>query len=238
MGLRPVSDIGLVDATEVPGSSRGEDPDPAAASRPRPTHRPRPKRASTARSAPRGPSTERPAARATRAGVPLADEPTTFVQVLVPGEVQERLADASHALALEHRKLRHHKTILGALIFSHVDPQDAASLHELGVTLDGFLAGDVAEAPTEVKIAAHLPYSLKWNLDGALLRLRRTRRAATAKAMLSALVWRYVDPERLGELIPLLEAYQEAVKPRPLALGVLNAEARPARRRAARRPSA
>jgi len=43
--------------------------------------------------------------------------------------------------------------------------------------------------PAEVKIGAHLPFSLKYRLDGAALALRRTRRDASAKTLLSALVW-------------------------------------------------
>lgn len=153
-----------------------------------------------------------------RVSIPLADEPTAFVQIMVPGELQERLADVSHALSLTHPKLRHQKAILGALVWSHVDPEDTASLTELGHTLDQFLGTAAAEVPAESKVAAHMPFSLKWRLDGAVIKLRRTRRAATAKALLSALIWRYVDSNETDVLVPLLEAYREAIKPRPMPL--------------------
>jgi len=217
MALRPVSDLGLADATDVAERDRPDDQTKARSAVRTGRRRARP---SAAKGRVEHPSPPKPVPTppVRRLAVPLADEPTAFVQFMIAGELQERLADASHLLALEHRKLRHQKTILGALVWSHVDPDDASSLNDLGLSLDRFLETDAAEAPTETKVAAHLPYSLKWSLDGALLKLRRTRRAATAKAMLSALVWRYVDPLQLQNLIPTLEAYQEAVRPRPLPL--------------------
>ncbi len=123
-----------------------------------------------------------------RPGVSLADEPTIFVQTMLAGELHQRLADASHALAAEHRKLRKYKTILGRSSWRYVRPEDPESLRELGGALDGYLATDIAEAPAEIKAGAHLPFSLKYNLDGAALALRRTRRDASAKTLLSALI--------------------------------------------------
>ena len=146
----------------------------------------------------------------------LADEPTTFPQIMVPGELHERLTDVSHALAVEHRKLRHQKTILGALVWRYVPPDDPKSLAELGSTLDAYLATDLAEAPAEIKAGAHLPFSLKHTLDGAALALRRTRRDASAKTLLSALVWRHVDLRDLAPLVELLAAYHEVTRPRPV----------------------
>jgi hypothetical protein len=144
--------------------------------------------------------------------VELADEPTIFVQVMVPGDV-------SHMLAAEHRKLRHHKTILGALLWRHVEPNDTERLRQLGALLDAYLETDVSEAPAEIKVGAHLPFSLKYKLEGAALALRRTRRAASAKALLSALIWRYVDTTSVADLVQLLVAYREESRPKPLPLG-------------------
>lgn len=229
MALRPVSSLGLTDATDIAEAddqaAQSQAPRPRAA---RPTRKPRAPRTTpelVSAEADTESVGESKSAGERRVSIPLADEPTAFVQIMVPGELQERLADVSHALSLTHPKLRHQKTILGALVWAHVDPEDIASLTELGDTLDQFLDTDTAEVPTESKVAAHMPFSLKWRLDGAVIKLRRTRRAATAKALLSALVWRYVDSSETGALVPLLEAYRDAIKPRPMALEDVRATA-------------
>jgi hypothetical protein len=54
-------------------------------------------------------------------------------------------------------------------------------LRELSAALDAYMQTDISEAPSEVKVGANLPFSLKYRLDGAALALRRTRREATAK---------------------------------------------------------
>ena len=95
---------------------------------------------------------------------------------------------------------------------------DPKSLSELGSTLDAYLATDLAEAPAETKAGAHLPFSLKHTLDRAALALRLTRRDASAKTLLSALLWRHVDPRDPAPLLELLAAYHEAVRPRPVPL--------------------
>ena len=236
MALRPVSELGLADATDV---------EPPGDDRPVPPRRQSPERS---RAAGRSPSRttsngtaaakERPTATpevkgavpqegshpvlealpAERPEVPLADEPTIFLQIMVPGELHQRLADVSYALAPDHRKLRHHKTILGALVWRYVRPDDPEALRDLGGALDSYLATDIAEAPAEIKAGAHLPYSLKHRVDGAALALRRTRRDASAKTLLSALVWRHVDPADVASLIDLLAAYHDVVRPRPIPL--------------------
>jgi hypothetical protein len=188
MALRPVSEPGLVDATEIEDPARS----PAASS-----SSPRPRRRSRRAEAEKG---ARPSATANghgaaaprraksrstpvekRPAVPLGDEATVFVQLMVPGELHQRLLDTSHSLAAEHRKLRHQKTILGALLWRHVDPDQPELLRELSAALDAYMQTDVSEAPSEVKVGANLPFSLKYRLDGAALALRRTRREATAK---------------------------------------------------------
>jgi hypothetical protein len=112
-----------------------------------------------------------------QSNIPLADEPTAFVQIMVPGELQERLADVTHVLSLTNPKVRHQKTILGVLVWAYIDPDDPTSLNRLGHTLDQYLDTDAAEVPADSKVAAHMPFSLKWRLDGAVIKLRRTRRS-------------------------------------------------------------
>lgn|ERR1035438_1141630 len=228
MALRPVSDLGLADATDV--DSRSESAPVRPASRPRirePAPRTRAPQGVRAARRKRGgldklqtEGGERTVVvkKSERPAVPLADEPTSFVQFMVAVELHERLAETSHALALDHRRLRHQKTILGALVWRYINPDQPQSLRELGLALDAFLSTNVSEAPAEVKVAAHLPFSLKYRLDGAALSLRRTRRDATAKTLLSALVWRFVDPVDLDPLILLLEPYYAATRPTPAPL--------------------
>lgn len=111
------------------------------------------------------------------------------------------------------------RRILGALLWRHVEPDDAERLRQLGALLGPYLETDVSEAPAEIKVGAHLPFSLKYKLDGAALALRRTRRAASAKALLSVLIWRCVDATIVDELIELLVVYPEVSRPKPLPLG-------------------
>ena len=221
MPLRPVSELGLTDATEVEPVARDQRQNPRKRT---PSDASRPARRSKSQASSNGGAPAETqdqtstAAPAHRSGVTLADEPTTFLQIMVPGELHERLTDVSYALAVEHRKLRHHRTILGALVWRYVDPDAPESLRELGGALDAYLATDLAEAPAEIKVGAHLPFSLKHRVDGAALALRRTRRDASAKSLLSALVWSRVDPQDLGSLVELLGAYYDVVRPRPIPL--------------------
>jgi hypothetical protein len=217
MALRPVSTLGLVDATDVAGrASEAQAPAPARRRAPVTSGQTSSPRPSRRRTAPR----PTPAASATMqrepGAVDLANENTTFVQFMVPDALQARLADMTYALALEHRKLQHQKTILGALVWRYVDPDDLQSLARLSELLDEFLADELAEEATEHKVGAHLPYSLKYRIDGVVLKLRRTRRAATAKSVMSALIWRYVDPADPDGLVELLGAYRAQLQPRPL----------------------
>jgi len=223
MALRPVSDLGLVDATDVAGRSLEPTPTPTPATRRAPSRTPRlPGETSRPRASARRTSTPaKPPAAVTpveRDPTPavLANESTTFVQFMVPDALQARLADMTYALALEHRKLQHQKTILGALVWRYVDPDDLPSLAGLSELLDAFLVDELAEAPAEHKVGAHLPFSLKYRIDGVVLKLRRTRRAATAKSVMSALIWRYVDPADPLGLVELLGEYRAQLQPKPL----------------------
>ena len=242
MGLRDLSTIGLEDVTEPSSAERAANGTAASArvreaanssadrgaSGGRIRGAPGPGEGQQAPPARRRPA--RPRARATgTAGSAaavngdgpaplLSEEERRFVQIMVPPELHARLEDASYALGVEHRKLRHHKTILGALVWRYVDPKDPGALRELGATLDDYLDSGVGDAPARVKVGAHLPFSLKHRLDGAAMVLRRTQRAASAKTLLSALVWKHVDPSELGPLVELLDAYHDATRPVPAPL--------------------
>jgi hypothetical protein len=214
VALRPVSALGLTDPTDI--DPRGGAAVSESQRRQRPNSR---KPAAGKRTELRAKAAPvSPAAVIDRPTVPLADEAAIFVQIMVPGELHERLADVSHLLAAEHRKLRHHKTILGALIWRYVEPGSPELLRELGAALDEYLADAIAEAPAEIKVGATLPFSLKYRLDGAALALRRTRRLASAKTVLSALLWRHARTAELDALVELLSAYRVASAPTPTAL--------------------
>jgi hypothetical protein len=222
MALRPVSDLGLIDATDVPPREELNGDRSSVVAPPRTSDAPAigPRRTATNRPNARPRASTRPIVLPSSSGPArsLADEPTTFVQIMAPGELHERLLDVSHKLAAEHRKLRHQKTILAALVWRYVDPDDPHRIRELGAVLDAYLQTEIAEAPTEIKLGAHLPFSLKYRLDGAALALRRTRRSASAKTLLSALIWQYARTEDLEALIHLLTDYHAASRPTPLPL--------------------
>ena len=212
MALRPVSSLGLADATDLtPPAATAAAAAPSALTEVA-VVKPRKPRRSPSR-APRSRSEPAPDPPSEPAVPPLGDEAAVFLQIMVPGELHERLADVSHLLAAEHRKLRHQKTIIGALLWRYVDPDDRERLAALGETLDAYLATELAEVPSEIKVGANLPFSLKYQLDGAALALRRTRRAASAKTLLSALIWRHVERDDLAELVDLLAAYHQALQP-------------------------
>jgi len=213
VALRPVSALGLADPTDIDARAGAAVPPDS-----KPGSRPKPRTPSATKRQPPPTGLALAAPAIDRPTVPLADEAAVFVQIMVPGELHERLADVSHALAAKHRKLRHHKTILGALLWRYVDPDSPELLRGLGNVLDGYLAGEIAEAPTEIKVGATLPFSLKYRLDGAALALRRTRRLASAKTVLSALLWRDVKTGELDALVDLLSAYRDASAPTPMAL--------------------
>ncbi len=150
--------------------------------------------------------------------VPLAHEPTRFLQIMVAGELRDRLARASFELEPTHPRLRHQKTIIAALIWRYVDPQNAEELLALTALLDDFEGDDIADVPGEVKVGATIPASLKRRLDGTALTLRTRHRRVSAKSILSALVARHVDPADLSKLIELLEDYDDAFRPRRKAV--------------------
>ena len=219
MALRPVSDLGLVDPTTVPvrGDEGAPEPvqvpsavsvasGPGAPEGPSRPRRARGKRVSTARQ----PASAEPS----RPSVPLADEPTRFLQIMVAGELRDRLARASFQLEPAHPRLHHQKTIIAALIWRYVKPDDAEPLAELSTLLDQFENDDLVDVPGQVKVGANVPASLKRRLDGAVLALRSRHRRVSGKSILSALVARYVDPVDVTELGELLVNYEAAARPR------------------------
>jgi hypothetical protein len=215
MALRPVSDLGLVDATDAAAPPRGAAEPGVALRRTGSRAKARQRRSSAPSS-----SRDRMSSKASKAGdrsssrVGLADEQTVFVQVMMPAELHARLTDVSFALAADHPKLRHQKTILGALVWRYVHPETGAGLDGLEALLAAFAASEFLDAPADVKVGAHLPFSLKRSLDGAALALkRRYRRDASVKLLVAALVFEHVRPEHPEALVELLAAYYAELEP-------------------------
>jgi hypothetical protein len=133
---------------------------------------------------------------------------------MVAGELRDRLARASFELESAHPRLRRQKTIIAALIWRYVTPEDRDALAGLSALLDRFEDDDVVEVPGQVKVGANIPASLKRRLDGAVLALRSRHRRVSGKSILSALVARHVDPADVSCLGELLVDYDAAARPR------------------------
>lgn len=223
MALRSVSDLGLVDATDVdvadgPPAENGREPGAAneagpagSAKAPRhaPARKPRRPRARAAR-----PDTT----AAPQIPEQLAGEEEFVVNVRVPGEVHALLENVSLTLAGSRdravRRLRLHKTILGALVWRYVRPDDSDALHRLGELLDAYEDTELGDAPGDKRLSVWLPFPLKHAVDQAAASLRqRTGRRASAKVLLSALVWRYARVEELDALLDDLRTYSEQLAP-------------------------
>jgi hypothetical protein len=138
---------------------------------------------------------------------------------MAPAELHECLLRTTHALAADPSRPRHQKTIIGALLWRYINPEDPELVRAAGETLDAYLETELAVAPADVKVGAVVPFSLKYKLEGVSLALRRTRRAATAKTLLSALIWRYVQPDSVDTLQALLAEYDAVTRPVPSPLG-------------------
>lgn len=227
MSLRDVSAIGLPDPLSLSGPLPATEPHDDQASSP-PTLSASPaggaatERPGNGDGLPAG--APRPAARRRRRRaapvVPLADQQAEFVQILVPADLRDQLEDASWELKKTNRKLHHQKTIVGALLWRHVggvDYEDPEQLEPLGALLREWEEDPLSEISGDRKLGWHLPGSLKEQLDGCARMLRRTHDGASAKAVLSALIRRYVDVDdrgRYDELVELLKAYRAELRPR------------------------
>lgn len=241
MALRPVSDLGLADLTDVemaPSTAREGDAERAIPDAPGPERRaPRRKGGQdrpgktrseeNAEDEPPGsegePAAGPPASRrdTPRPPVPLGDEASSFLQVMVPAELHERLLGAAFELKLARPRLRHHKTMLGALLWRHVDHRDAGSLREMAALIESYLTLPLSETVADVKVGGYVPASLKRHADGVALQLRRTIREVSVKTLVSALIWRYVDPsdeDAFASLVDLLSAYDGELHPRRRAM--------------------
>jgi hypothetical protein len=72
----------------------------------------------------------------------------------------------------------------------------------------------VSELRPDVKIGARVPWSLKRQLAGTVLRLHDTLPDASGRELLSALIWRHVEAEeRRVELVSLVTAYEAELHP-------------------------
>lgn len=238
MPLRPASEIGVPDprhfANLLTDDQSREDEQSGSTAAPRrpPTRRRRRAPRSADATSPGPPSTEaqrRATAlsdaqqRSTQSGRRrslLAGQPLDFLQVNVPGELQHRVELVAFDMGEKHRKLAQHQFILGALVWRHVDHEDPERLRALGALLDEYLAEAIAEAPTERRLAARVPHALKRRVMGSALRLGQTHDEVSARAIISALVWRYVrsnedDPEAFATLVECVRDYHAELRARP-----------------------
>jgi hypothetical protein len=151
----------------------------------------------------------------------LGDEPQVHLQAAVPDVVLQRMKVVSFELAEDRRHLRRHQTILGGLVWQYVDHTDQRKLDELADLVDAYLAGPWHGLPEDRRLGARIPTSLKRRADGALLSLAHSRRNASARVLLAALVWRHVvsredDSARFASLVDVLGAYQQEIARRSL----------------------
>jgi hypothetical protein len=139
---------------------------------------------------------------------------------MVPAELRTRLKFTAFELKRAHPRLHQHRTIIAALLWRHVDHREPDRVRALGALLDEYLEDPISDGGEEKKIGGDVPASLKWRLDGTALALQPTHERAASKAVVAALLWRYVGPERLDELVPVLEAFAAAARPRRTPTGV------------------
>jgi hypothetical protein len=151
----------------------------------------------------------------------LADEPQVHLQAAVPDVVLQRIKLVSFELAEDRPHLRRHQTILGGLVWQHVDHTDQVKLDQLADVVDAYQAGPWHGLPEDRRVSARMPASLKRRVEGTLLSLAHSRRDATARILVAALVWRHVvsreeDPARFASLVDVLGAYQQEMARRSL----------------------
>ncbi len=147
----------------------------------------------------------------------LGAEPTDYVQVNVPGELQHRVESVAFEMSESHPRLAKHQLIIGALIWRYVSYTDDEVLRSLGALLDRYARTDLAEAPLDRRLAARVPASLKRQARGAALRLRQAREDASLRLIVSALVSEHVrsqadDPNAYEALVAAVGAYRDALR--------------------------
>ena len=158
----------------------------------------------------------------------LGDERLVHIQADVPDATLQRVKLVSFEIAAAHPHLRRHQTILGALIWAHVDHTDQRRLDELADLVDAYGRGPWHGLPEVRRLSARLPASLKRRVEGTVLALAGTHRDASAKALVAALVWQHVvsaadDEVRFARLVDAVGGYHQEVSQRSLTAPVANA---------------
>jgi hypothetical protein len=151
----------------------------------------------------------------------LADEPQVHLQAAVADVVLQRIKLVSFELAEDRPHLRRHQTIIGGLVWQHVDHTDQVKLDQLADLVDDYRAGPWHGLAEDRRLSARMPMSLKRRVEGTLLSLAHSRRDASARVLVAALVWRHVvsceeDPARFASLVDVLGAYQQEMARRSL----------------------
>jgi hypothetical protein len=172
------------------------------------------------------PTRQTPAGDLERAAEPLsplllADEPQVHLQAAVADVVLQRIKLVSFELAEDRPHLRRHQTIIGGLVWQHVDHTDQVKLDQLADLVDDYQAGPWHGLTEDRRLSARMPMSLKRRVEGTLLSLAHSRRDASARVLAAALVWRHVvsreeDPARFASLVDVLGAYQQEMARRSL----------------------
>lgn len=155
----------------------------------------------------------------------LGDEELVYLQVDVPEVALQRVKLVSFELASDHRHLRRHQTILGALVWEHVDYADQRKLEDLADLIDAYHAGSWYGQPEVRRLSARMPVSLKRRVEGTVLALAHTHRAVSAKTLVAALVWRHVmftadDEAAFARLVAGLGGYHQELSQRSLGAPV------------------
>jgi hypothetical protein len=149
----------------------------------------------------------------------LGDERLVHLQADVPDVVLQRVKQVSFELADDHPHLRHHQTMLGALIWSYVDHADQNKLDDLADLIDAYAAGPWRGLPEVRRLSGRMPASLKRRMEGTVLALAGTQRDVSAKTLVAALVWRHVavhddDDVRFARLVDVLGGYHQELSQR------------------------
>jgi hypothetical protein len=147
----------------------------------------------------------------------LGSEPTDYIQVNVPGDLQHRMETVAFEMSEAHPRLAKHQLILGALLWRYVSFEDEDSLRALAELMERYSGGEYGEAPLDRRLAARVPASLKRQARGAALRLRRTQDDASLRLIVSALVAEHVrsqsdSPQEYEKLVATVASYRQALK--------------------------
>lgn len=228
MPLRDASEIGVPDIRRF-SDLRVTDgsPDPTTRHAPRP-ERPRRLDAKAAAAVPavaESPLPPQPqsspllAAASLERQVLLGDERLVYLQADVPNEVLQRVKEVSFELAAEHPRLARHQTILGALVWSHVNHIDEGCLANLAALIDDYRESPWHSLPEPRRLSGRMPAVLKRRIDGSVLALSQTQREVSVKRLVAALVWRHIrsaheDLVAYTTLVEKIAAYHDAISER------------------------